>query len=271
MSSLTSFFNKKIKFSNFWVKNGLTLVVISLVANHLTEPENFPLSESYKFPWIPITVSILLGSVIVVTTYFNFEYFKRKYFVEKINLQVLLRFLFTTLGYITIAYIIIFYTLNGFENHNIYYLLVGFSITILITVIGIVGFYAKDIYELYRFTSIEGKLKVTYSGKITLVSYDEIAFAYSENKIAFIVKVDGTSMPTDFTLNEIEEKINEHSFYRANRQTILHASAIEQVQVIENGKLSVQVKSNLSGNKTHQVTISRYKKQDFMNWFEKKS
>lgn len=270
MKSFGSFF-KKIDFSNFWVKNGLLLLVISIVTNHLTQPENFPFSESYKFPWIGVTVSFGLGSLIVAITYFNFTYFKKKYFIEKINLRMLSRFLLTTIGYITILYVIIFYAVNGNIFHDIYYLLVGLLVTILITIIAIVAFYAKDIYSLYRFTSIEGKLKVAYSGKITLVNYDEIAFAYSENKIAFVVKTDGSSVPTDFTLNEIEEKINEHSFYRANRQTILHAAAIEEVQSIENGKLIVMLKPALSGDKTRELTISRYKKQDFMNWFEKKS
>lgn len=270
MNSPLGFF-KKNNFSNFWVKNGFILLVISVIGSHLTQPENFPFNESYQFPWLSITVSFCLGSVIVVITYFNFQHFKKKYFIEKINVRVLSRFLLTSIGYITIAYILIFYSINGFDIHDIYYLLTGLSITILITVIGIVGIYAKEIYKLYRFTSIEGKLKVAYSGKITLVNYNEIAFAYSEHKIAFVIKTDGSSVPTDFTLNEIEEKINEHSFYRANRQTILHASAIEEVQAIENGKLTVLLKPTVSGDKTRELTISRYKKQDFMNWFEKKS
>ena len=270
MNSRISFF-KKIDFSNFWVKNGLLLLVISIVTNHLTQPEHFPFNESYTFPWLGVTISFFLGSIIVAVTYFNFNYFKKKYFVEKINFQILSRFLLTTIGYISVVYVIIFYVVNGNVFRDVYYLLVGLFITILITVIAIVGFYAKNIYQLYRFTSIEGKLKVVYGGKITLVNYNEIAFAYSENKIAFVVKTDGSSVPTDFTLNEIEEKINEHSFYRANRQTILHASAIEEVQSIENGKLTVVLKPTLSGDKTRELTISRYKKQEFMNWLEKKS
>lgn len=271
MSSLISFFSRKLRFSNFWVRNGLIWVVVSIVANHLLEPENFPLNESYRFPWLPITISIFLGSLITAIAYFNFQYFRRKYFIEKINAQILSRFLFTTLGYISIVYIIVFYAINGVESHNFYALLVGFCITILLCIIGITFSFAKDIYKLYRFTSIEGKLKITYSGKITLVSFDEIAFAYSENKIAFIVKTDGTAIPTDFTLNEIQQKINEHSFYRANRQTILHACSIEQVESAENGKLSVLLKPALSGKQPVQITISRYKKQGFMDWFENKS
>ena len=235
------------------------------------QPEYFPLNESYRFPLIPIAVSILLITVFTVIAELNFQYYKRKYFTENINIRTLSRFLLSTLGYDTIAYVLLFYSINGIGSYLLYELLIGLSITLLLCLIGTTITYAKVIYHLHRFLSIEGKLKVTYAGKITLVSFDEIAFAYSQNKIAYIVKTDGTSVATDFTLNEIEEKINAHIFYRANRQTILHASSIEQVLPIENGKLSVLLKPVLPDRKATQLTISRYKRQEFLNWFENRS
>lgn len=271
MDSLISFINKKVKFSSFWVKTWLVLVVVIIVANHLTRPEHFPLNEFYQFPLLPITVSILLVSVFLVITEINFQYFKRKYFMESINIRVLSRFLLSTLGYDSIVYVILFYAINGVKAYYFYELLVGFSITLLMCFIGTTLVYAKAIYNLHRLISIRGKLKVTYSGKITLISYEDIAFAYSQNKMVYIVKTDGTSVTTDFTLNQIEEKISAHIFYRANRQTILNASSIEQVQLIKNGKLSVQLKPALLDKKTIELSISRYKKQEFLSWFENRS
>jgi len=64
--------------------------------------------------------------------------------------------------------------------------------------------------------------------------------------------------------------ISEQSFFRANRQIILHSRSIEQVQSIENGKLSVLLKPTLSDKNAFQVNISRYKKQAFKDWFENK-
>ena len=270
MNSLASFFNKKNRSSNF-VKAWFVFVAASIVANHLILPEYFPLNESYTFPLIPILVSIFLISLFTVITELNFQYFKRKYFTERINARILTRFLVSTLGYDSIVYILLFYSINGVETPNLYDLLVGFSITLLMCLIGASLVYAKDIYELHRLTAIKGRLKVTYSSKITLVSFDEIAFAYSENKIVYIIKTNGTSVATDFTLNEIQEKINEQVFYRANRQTILHASSIEEVQSIENGKLLVLLKPALLDKKAIQLTISRYKKQAFLSWFENRS
>ena len=77
-------------------------------------------------------------------------------------------------------------------------------------------------------------------------------------------------MTTDFTLNEIESKISEQSFFRVNRQIILNVRSIEQIQSIENGKLSIILKPKLSHQKASHITISRYKKQEFMSWFKDK-
>lgn len=84
------------------------------------------------------------------------------------------------------------------------------------------------------------------------------------------MKIDGASIVTDFTLNDIEDEVSEQSFFRANRQIILHARSIEQIESIENGKLSVLLKSIFSDQKTSQINISRYKRQTFLDWFDRK-
>ncbi len=271
MNSISGFFKKNINFSNFWVRNGSIVVLLSILVNHLFEPENFPFHRDYKFPLFPIIVSIISGCVIILIARFNFKYFRNKYFTKKINTQILLRFLFSTLGYITLLYIPLYYGLiNGIESYNLYYLLTGLSISLLISAIGITLLFSTDIYKLHKLISIKGTLKVQQGGKITLVKYPEIAFIYSENKIVYIVKTDGARVITDFTLNEVESKISEQSFYRANRQIILHARSIEQVKSIENGKVSVLLKPTISDKKAFQINISRYKKHAFMDWFESK-
>ncbi|MFC5046121.1 LytR/AlgR family response regulator transcription factor [Aquimarina hainanensis] len=274
MKKMIIFFKQKDNFLFFWVRSALVLVILSIVVNHLTAPENFPLNESYKFPWFPIVISILLGSIIISIAYFNFNYFKKTHFVEKINTRILLRFLFTTLGYISIVYTIFYFTLNGLihgiKSYNFYHLLTGFSITLLLSILGITILFASDVYKLLKLASIKGKLKVEHAGKITLIGYNEIAFFFTENKIVYLVKTNGTTISTDFTLNEVEDKINMHSFFRANRQTILHARSIEQIQPIANGKLLLLLKPTIANQKVFQVNISRYKKQAFKDWFGNK-
>ena len=267
-------FKKRINFSNFWVRNIVIIVIISVVANHLTEPENFPFNQDYEFPLLPISVSIISGGLIILIGGVNFKHFENKYFSNKINTPIVLRFLFSTLGYITLLYLVLYFGLNGMingiESYSMYHLLTGLSVSLLISAIGITLLFSTDIYRLHRLASLKGTLKTQQGGKITLIKYGEIAFIYSENKIVYIVKTDGTTITTDFTLNEVESKINVQSFFRANRQIVLHSRSIEQVQSIENGKLSVLLKPAIDNQKTFQINISRYKKQEFMTWFEGK-
>ncbi|MBQ4820197.1 LytTR family DNA-binding domain-containing protein [Aquimarina sp. MMG016] len=274
MNIIINSIKNKINFSNFWVRNGFILLIISILSNHLFEPENFPFNKNYKFPLFPIVVSIITGIIIILIARFNFKYFENKYFTKKINPEILLRFLFSTLGYITILYIFLYYSLNGLINgiksYSIYNLLTGLSVSLLICTLGIALLFSIDIYKLHKLLSIKGILKVEQGGKITLVKHLEIAFIYSENKIVYIVKTDGTTIITNFTLNDIESKISEQNFYRANRQTILHVRSIDQVQSIENGKLSVLLKPTINNKKAFHINISRYKKQEFMNWFKGK-
>lgn len=266
---------KQFNFSNYWIKNGFFIIIFSIVINHFTAPENFPFNRNYQFPLIPIIASIIGGTVAIIIAYFNFKYYKNKYFIEKIDTKILLRFLFTTLGYITILYIPFYYVanflVNGKINYNFYYLLNGLSVSLLIDTILITLLFSSDIYKLHKLNSIQGILKVKQSGKITLVKHSEIAYIYSENKIVYIVKTDGSLIVTDFTLNEIENKINEQNFFRTNRQTIIHPRSIEQIKSIENGKLTVLLKPVISNKESLQINISRYKKQAFMNWFQNKT
>lgn len=274
MKEMIVFLKQKVNFSNFWVRNGFIIITLSILINHLFELENFPLNRDYKFPLFPIIVSIIGGSLMILIARFNFEYFKKKYFTKKINTRILIRFLFSTLGYITILYFFLYYGLNGLingiESYSIYNLLTGLLVSLLMCTLGITLLFSVDIYRLHKLISIEGTLKIQQGGKITLVKYPEIAYINSENKIVHIIKTDGTTIVTDFTLNEVESKISEQSFYRANRQTILHIRSIEQVQSIENGKLSVLLKPAISDQKAFLINISRYKKQEFMNWFNGK-
>jgi len=262
---------KKLKLSIFWVRGWLIMAAINILVTHLSQPEFFPLNEAYQFPLIPILIAISFGTLILTIVDLNFQYFQRKHFIDSFDSHTLLRFLLSNLGYIFILYIPLYYSVNGLRVYTIYYLLSGLFVTLLLWTVGIIFTYGQAIYKLYKSRHVEGKFKIAHSGKITLIDYDEIAFAYSQNKIAYITKSDGTSIPTDFTLNEIEEKINAHHFYRANRQTILHPSAIGEVQSIENGKLSVLLKPALANKQPIQLTISRYKKQEFLSWFENRS
>ena len=69
-------------------------------------------------------------------------------------------------------------------------------------------------------------------------------------------------------MNELEEKINDQLFFRANRQIIIHKDAIDQIEKIENGKLHIRLKTSIENDAIAEINISRYKRKAFMYWFQ---
>ena len=253
-----------------WFHKAIILIVFSLVVNHLATRDSFPDSESYRFPIEGFLSSIVLFILIGIIAYLNFKFYKKKHFSKKIEIITIAWFMASTLGYITIMYIpvnIIFNIVaDGYTEF--YYLLIGLLITLLLSFIFIGLWYAQDIYNLYKLSIKDAEITIESGTKITKLTYENIACFYSENKIVYTVQNNGTIINTDFTLNELEEKINDQLFFRANRQIIIHKDTIDQIEKIENGKLRIRLKASIENDAIAKINISRYKRKAFMNWFQ---
>ena len=76
-----------------WFQKAITLVVFSLVVNHLASPESFLFSSSYKFPVAGFLSTIVLCILIGIIADVNFKYYKKKYFSKKVEYIAILRFI----------------------------------------------------------------------------------------------------------------------------------------------------------------------------------
>jgi len=253
-----------------WFRKAIVLVIFSLVVNHIAASDNFLESESYRFPVVGFLFTIVLLILIGIIADLNFKFYQKKYFSKKVEIVTIARFMATTLGYVTIMYIpinIIVEIVAGGEI-QFYFILIGLLITLLLCFIFIVLLYAKDLYNLYKLSIRDAEITIESGAKITKLTYENITCFYSENKIVYTVQNDGTSINTDFTLNELEEKINDQLFFRANRQIIIHKDAVDQIEKIENGKLRIRLKASLEHDPIAEINISRYKRKAFMDWYQ---
>lgn len=253
-----------------WFKKGIILVIFSLVANHLAASDNFLDSNSYRFPMVGFLFTIVLLIIVGIIADFNFKFYERKYFSKKVEVVTMVWFMASTLGYITIVYIplniILELAIGG--DIQLYYTLIGLIITLLLCFIFIGLLYAKELYNLYKLSITDAEITIESGPKIKKLTYENIACFYSENKIVYTVQNDGTTITTDFTLNELEDKINNQFFFRANRQIIIQKDAVDLIEKIENGKLRVQLKATLKNDAIAEINISRYKRKAFMDWFQ---
>ena len=251
-------------------KQLLILFIVALVANHLTSAKHFPLHESYRFPLYGILTSMFLGTVILIITELTYSYFLRHIFKENITLRRALRFLFTSLGIIALLYIPIFYIAGEIEDvdFDLYALTIGLLITLAICVILITAVYALEIYTLYKNQLEQGTLVIKNGNRKKVVRIKEIFYGYTVHKIVYLVEENGTINATDFTLQQLESTLEAYGFFRASRNVLLHARAVKEMKAIENGKLSVVIQPVFLEQEQLEIVVSRYKKKDFMIWFE---
>ncbi|WP_299442605.1 LytTR family DNA-binding domain-containing protein [uncultured Aquimarina sp.] len=253
-----------------WFQKAIILIIFSLVVNHLAASDNFLDSGSYRFPIEGFLSTIVLSILVGIIADFNFKFYKKKYFSKKVEIITVIRFMISTLGYITLMYIPVNIIVDKVAGGQtvFYYLLIGLLITLLLCFILIGLLYAQDLYNLYKLSIREAEITIDNGTKMTKLTYENIACFYSENKIVYTVQNDGSTINTDFTLNELEEKINDQLFFRANRQIIIHKDTVDLIEKIENGKLRIQLKAFIENDSIAEINISRYKRKAFMNWFQ---
>ena len=253
-----------------WFRRAITLVVFSLVVNHLASPDSFLFSRSYKFPVEGFLSTIVLCILIGIIADINFKYYKKKHFSKKVEYIAIIRFMASTLGYITLMYIpvnIIINVIAGVKT-DFYFLLAGLLISLLICFILIGLLYAVDIYKLHSLSLKDSEITIESGAKVKKLTYKDIACFYLENKVVYTIQNDGKEIITNFTLNELEERTNNQLFFRANRKTIIHKDAVDQIEKIENGKLTVSLKVCKDKEAISKINISRYKRKEFLDWID---
>lgn len=68
------------------------------------------------------------------------------------------------------------------------------------------------------------------------------------------------------TLDEVEELLDPHKYFRANRQFIVNIDAIKTVKPIENSKLIIRMKEP---NEKLEIDMSRLRSPEFKKWLER--
>jgi len=78
-------------------------------------------------------------------------------------------------------------------------------------------------YEVYT-----NKLPVREKGKISLINKSDIVYCESQGKKVYIHTLDG-GYKTNYTLNLLEERLNEYCFFRAHQGFIVNLNYIKEV------------------------------------------
>ena len=103
-------------------------------------------------------------------------------------------------------------------------------------------------------------VKIGYNLKI--VQTDEVSCFYSENKIVYLQTKERT-FPTDFTLDELQEILDEKCFFRVNRQFIINSNYIKNIHTSPYYKVEMEFQPK------EEITVSRDRVKIFKDWLSK--
>lgn len=113
--------------------------------------------------------------------------------------------------------------------------------------------------------SISNRLLAERKAQLVPVYINNIAFIYTENKMSFIVELNGYKSSINVSLEELFKNLDPKQFYRASRKIIILAKAIEKVEKYGTTQLRVHTKPEAPFS----ITISKAKLTDFKKWLGK--
>ena len=106
---------------------------------------------------------------------------------------------------------------------------------------------------------------IPHKDKIIPLPVSDIAFIYSENKIAKITTLDNRNFYEYNSLDELQRQLDPSKFFRVNRQFIISHCAVKDLSIWFDNKLSV----NLRVEAPEKIIVNRARVAEFKNWYGK--
>lgn len=116
--------------------------------------------------------------------------------------------------------------------------------------------------EFQKQSSYRDRFLIKQADRLIPVEISDIAYFQTHDKSNFIHTFDSKSYVIDLTLDEIEKTLDPKKFFRANRQFIVSAAAVEKIHFWFSSKLKVDLKPKA----TEEVIVSREKAMAFRSW-----
>ena len=115
---------------------------------------------------------------------------------------------------------------------------------------------------------IEREYKKRFSVKvgqhIKLINIEDIECIYSENKGTYVYTNEGRNYLLDLTLDQLEDELEPHVFYRISRKFYVNINAIKDIISYTNSRLQIK----LNSFNEQEVIVARERVKDFKNWLE---
>ena len=113
---------------------------------------------------------------------------------------------------------------------------------------------------------IEREYKKRFSVKVgqhlKLINIDDIECFYSENKGTYAYTSEGRNYLLDTTLEQLEDELEPHKFFRISRKFFVNINAINDMVSYTNSRLQIKLKTF----KEQEIIVARERVKEFKDW-----
>lgn len=110
----------------------------------------------------------------------------------------------------------------------------------------------------------KSRFMVKSGQSIRVISSEDVAYFLAEEGIVLLVNFDARRYAINYSLDQLEEQLHSHRFFRANRQLIVNIEAVEKVESYFKGRLLLQTNPRTPNDQV----ISNSKASLFKEWLE---
>jgi two-component system LytT family response regulator len=103
---------------------------------------------------------------------------------------------------------------------------------------------------------------VHFREKLLPLEAARIAWFYTAHELVYACTTDNKQYPIEYTLEQLQQQLNPHQFFRANRQCIIQRSAVQEIDLYFNGRLYLK----LQPEPAEKVLISKARVPEFKAW-----
>ena len=96
------------------------------------------------------------------------------------------------------------------------------------------------------------------------IETQEIAFFYSEDKVVFLHTFSDKRYIVNYTLEQVEQSLDEKIFFRVSRNCITNINAIKKISKYFNSRLKLSFQPDCP----HEILVSRVRVQYFLQWVD---
>ena len=125
---------------------------------------------------------------------------------------------------------------------------------------------AKSI-EALESKTLQERFLVNSGHHLKSIESADVAFFYSEGKNLFLFATNSENYLYKDTLRDISEKLNTETFFKVNRNYIIHINAIKEI--VKHSPQKIELHLKVAHASTKPILVSKFALKSFKTWLNK--